>query len=136
MKILLYKENIKKVFILEDAKDRIKYFNKLFSDKVELTITKRAGIAINELRDTKYDLIFLDHDLDEINIYNENDEAILKNHNNGYEVAKSLRDSVNKYTQIIVHSLNPVGAANIIQAHPFNIVHIPMHLLINNIEFI
>ena len=54
---------VSKVFILEDCPDRIKWFKDKLKFVTRLDITKQPGQAVEWLNKTKYDLIFLDHDL-------------------------------------------------------------------------
>lgn len=127
MKISLVKSKLQRIFILEDDQGRIDWFCKLFKDVPNVFITKQSGIAIEELGKTVYDLIFLDHDLDcDYEFDEDRPDHVM---NTGYEVAKRLKDTGNIQTQVIVHSMNPVGAANMIACHPHNIVHVPFFIL-------
>jgi CheY-like chemotaxis protein len=118
--------SVKRVFILEDSKDRQEFFVSVFKD-INYFMTQRVDVAIKELHTTKYDLILLDHDLDEISIYDEAKPDFIGKI--GLPVAQELRNTVNCDTPCIIHSMNPIGASNMVKAHPFNTVHIPYHLL-------
>jgi CheY-like chemotaxis protein len=97
-----------KVFILEDAPDRIKWLKKLFVGH-EITLKETSISAIEELGTAEsFDMILLDHDLGG-EIFVESGE------NTGYAVAQYLvRDEVlQKYRKafVFIHSCNPIGAA-------------------------
>lgn len=115
--------NVKKVFVLEDSLERIVLFREFLQNK-EVVYTDDVDIAIRELRRNKFDLIFLDHDLNGKVFV---DSTVEKT---GFHVISCLKESINEETQVIVHSMNPEGASNMVRAHPFNVVHIPYHLLV------
>jgi len=121
-------DKVNKIFVLEDSIERIKEFQKYLAGK-EVVYTDDVDIAIRELRKTKFDLIFLDHDLDGKVFV---DSTVEKT---GYHVITCLAGSINEETEVIVHSLNPTGAANMIKAHPFNVVHIPFNLLLQGFKY-
>jgi hypothetical protein len=104
MKLIINKDSVKKIFILEDNDERIKWFKKTFYF-ADLFITKFANVAIAELKTVKYDIIFLDHDLDGQVFVNSNHE------NTGYQVAKIIKDTINKDTPVVIHSLNLPAAS-------------------------
>jgi CheY-like chemotaxis protein len=131
MEIRIKKSTLNRVFILEDDQFRIDWFTKVFAGVPNVFITKRAAVAIMELTATLYDLILLDHDLDERSIYEEDLDVV--NQNTGHEVAKALRNTVNRETPVVVHSMNPTGAGNMIAAHPFNITHVPFRILMHSL---
>jgi CheY-like chemotaxis protein len=96
---------MKKILILEDSLERVEQFRKNFIN-CELIITDDVKIAINKLATEKIDILCLDHDLGG-NVYCPSDE------NSGYWVAKWLQEHQERKPEIIVlHSLNPVGVAN------------------------
>lgn len=106
-----------KILILEDNPERQEEFKKnLVGHNVE--IVDSSKIAIDKLKSEKWQLLFLDHDLGG-QVYVESGD------NTGYEVAKFLEENKHHMpSNIVVHSLNPVGAKNIIDALP-NAIHIP-----------
>jgi DNA-binding response OmpR family regulator len=63
----------------------------------DVTITKDGAEAIQLLNTVKYDQIFLDHDLGDVEY-------------DGVDVARVIPTSINQYTEVIIHSLNPIGA--------------------------
>lgn len=119
---------VHKIFVLEDSIERIKSFRRFLFNK-EVVYTDDVDIAIRELTKTKFDLIFLDHDLDGKVFV---DSTVEKT---GYHVISCLRNSINEETMVIIHSVNPSGAANMVRAHPFNVVHIPFHLLLKGFQY-
>ncbi len=97
-----------KILILEDANSRIQTFIKHYGKKHDLyffdNITD-AKDALNLLG--PFDVIFLDHDLDD-RVYVNSNEA-----NTGYQLAKWMQENNISAEEIIIHSMNPVGADNI-----------------------
>jgi hypothetical protein len=135
MKISLSKDKAKSVFVLEDSQMRIDWFKKVFSFTEKLFITDDPRVALEELRKTKFDIIFLDHDLEEVSIEQESRPDFDWNEvRNGLVVAKHLRETKNRETECIIHSMNPEGAANMVHAHPFNTMHVPFWMLHDNLE--
>jgi len=123
IKISILKEKVKKVFVLEDDEnERIPWFKKTFSFVDYLMITKSIKVGLAEIHNEKFDLIFLDHDL-------ETDEQATTL---GYDIRKTI----NRETECIVHSMNPTGAGNLVKSHPFNIVHVPYFMLQKNLEIV
>ena len=106
-----------KILVLEDNLERQQQFrNNLIGHNV--TITDSSKMAIEKLTNEKWEILFCDHDLG-------NQVNVTSGDNTGYEVAKCLENNKQHMpTNIIVHSLNTVGAKNIIAALP-NAVHIP-----------
>lgn len=95
-----------KILVLEDNLQRIIKFKRgLIGHNVDYSET--ALLAKKLVMHNKYDLIFLDHDLGGEYCVNSD------NRNTGYQVAKQIKDSQNKDTDVIIHSCNYVGAFNI-----------------------
>ena len=137
MIIQINKKLLTAVFVLEDDQMRIDWFNEKFWDVPFLFITKDTEEAIPILRLIKFDLIFLDHDLEETSIYDEDHAEYDATHGkNGLRVAAELNFTINQETDCIIHSMNPTGASEMLKAHPFNVSAIPYHLLYKNVEFI
>lgn len=122
-----------KVFILEDNKNRMKQFNKaLHKHTILHADTVEKAIKILEEND-EIIILFLDHDLD--------DRIMVpsSNANTGYALAKYINKSGKVYPQIIIHSMNIIGAKNMerelinctddLQVIPFHILM--MHLTLN-----
>jgi CheY-like chemotaxis protein len=101
------------IFILEDNKTRIDLFKEKFKNNF-LVIKTLAKEAIDYLKnDSSFDWILLDHDLGGeqwVDSYKEN---------TGYQVAKFImEEGINEKCKIGVHSLNFVGAKNILSLIP------------------
>lgn len=115
---------MKRIFILEDNKWRIQAFKNKFPDS-ELIIKQTASEAIELLsKDLNFDILFLDHDLGNQIFMNSEEE------NTGYQVAKFLQDKEIK-GEIIIHSMNYVGAKNIMSLLP-KATYKPFIVLFNN----
>ncbi len=108
-----------RIFILEDNAFRmIKFRSELIGHNIDHAETVDAGLVL--LKENKYDLIFLDHDLGGEEMV-DSCEA-----NTGFQLAKFIscvrldgKDfTKNKKTPCVIHSCNPAGSANIGQALP------------------
>ena len=119
-------DKIKKVFILEDDADRLNFFLEIFKDR-KVDFTKDVDYAKRCVGAKKYDLILLDHDMEDFDEHR--DERLKGPERTGTEVAEHLRDTMNIETFCIIHSMNPRGAANMVKAHPFNTCYIPFFML-------
>ena len=119
-----------KVFILEDDKNRMKQFNRalhkhtiLHADTVEKAIKileENEGLII----------LFLDHDLDN-KVF-----VPSSNSNTGYALAKYINKSGKVYPQIIIHSMNVIGAKNMSDTLincTDDLQVIPFHILIKHL---
>jgi len=99
------------IFILEDDITRMDHFYKIFKDH-NIVWAKDAPEGIAAIDGKKFDIIFLDHDLG-------GEQMVSSSHRNtGYTVAKEIHNSINKDTRIIIHSFNPIGAANMAACLP------------------
>lgn len=97
-----------KILILEDSGTRIKLFEKHLGKDHELFFFDRvdeAEAALELIGD--FDILFLDHDLDN-RVFVDSKEL-----NTGYQFAKWISKQNMKFEEIIIHSMNPVGAQNI-----------------------
>ena len=94
-----------KILILEDDLIRMKVFNRMFH-KHMITHACNSDEAIKHLDKEKFDYIFLDHDLGGRIFVNSNE------YDTGYRVAKYIPQSINKDTDVVIHSWNPAGAKN------------------------
>lgn len=114
------------IFILEDDQNRMKVFKKKFINH-HLEYTDQVEEAKTILTKTKFDYIFLDHDLGGRVYVNSNEE------NTGFQLAKWIRDNKIECDKIIIHSLNPVGAVNM-QRVLTDAEHIPFIYLWDRID--
>lgn len=109
-----------RLLILEDDPSRVHEFYKMFEDH-SLVVVNTAADAISFLSTSKFNAIFLDHDLGG-KTYVDSD-----NENTGYQVAKMLSVSINRHTPVVIHSWNGVGAKRMLNAlkdHDAQVVHI------------
>jgi len=100
-------------FILEDSENRMLMFNKWISKKIpsenyEIVHAEHVSEAKQLLFEHKWDIIFLDHDLNHKVFVDSSD------YDTGFQVAKFIAENLNKihFNKIIIHSQNPVGAGN------------------------
>ena len=98
-----------RILILEDNGDRVKKFFEMF-EEYSLVVVNSAADAISFASTSKFDAIFLDHDLGGKVYVNSEDE------NTGYQVAKMLSVSINHRTPVVIHSWNPDGAKKMKEA--------------------
>lgn len=88
------------ILLLDDNQHRITFFqNGLKQHK--LTVCRHARAAIRALKHKRFDVIFLDHDLD-----NDTDP---NNENSGSEVARFIANHEVECGSIILHSENRAG---------------------------
>lgn len=98
-----------RVLVLEDDHNRHKQFKERFIENgnISYTIVETAEACLTLLKNEKYDMVFLDHDLGgEVFVNSEN-------RNTGAEVARRItedRSSVIGSPLFIIHSLNPTGS--------------------------
>jgi len=114
--IKLLKENILKILILEDSHARIQTFKQKLKDHDlffydQVKDAKAALILLGP-----FDVIFLDHDLDDKVFVSSEDE------NTGYQLAKYIAQNELKFDQIILHSMNPAGVLNMKNVLPDAII--------------
>jgi len=94
-----------KVLVVEDDPNRVQWFMDKFDKIAELFITMIPEIAVDYLDKNEPDLIFLDHDL--------GDEVYVDSSSNtGDAVAQALQFLGNKGGNVVIHTLNPIGAVN------------------------
>jgi len=100
-----------KILILEDSPERQEKFARALRGHM-MAFVDTARDAILFLQDDKFDTVFLDHDLGGQVMVESGDGT-------GYEVACWLEQHPeHRPKQIIIHSLNPSGAARMKQALP------------------
>ena len=107
---------MKKVLLLEDSDERVRklefWLPTYLQERVQLYVAASVRKAQDLFREHKpFDLILLDHDLDG-RVFVESSEF-----NTGARFARWLSDPARAEdiapSQIIIHSMNPVGAENI-----------------------
>jgi len=120
------------IFILEDNLERVATFNMLLPRIYQCDITQTDDVeqAKKILLSKQFDLIFLDHDLGgKVFVDSELPDT-------GYQIAKFIADNKIKYQQIIIHSMNPIGAQNMltILSKRSSAVYIPFPLLAQRLK--
>lgn len=93
------------IFVLDDDMTRIKTYQQMFIGHT-MEYAMNSDDAIKMINEKKYDIIFLDHDLGGRQMVS----STL--YDSGFRVAVAILDSLNKETNVIVHSYNSVGAQN------------------------
>lgn len=100
-----------RILIVEDSSERIKQFQRKLLNHV-VVFTDDTKKAISLLATEKWDFLFLDHDLGGA-------EMVDSGPGTGYEVARYLfLNPDRKPPNIILHSLNPIGRANMLAVLP------------------
>lgn len=117
----MYKLNI---FILEDSQDRIEYFKKQFEMHNLVIHTEITKDTYYTLEHNKFDILFLDHDLE---------SHIIRREKSGKDVAMFLSgNKLQTKSVIYIHSMNPIGANNmlkILDKAGYEVQWIPFFLL-------
>ena len=93
-----------KILIVEDNSVRQQYFKRSLKG-CTLTFADTAKEAQHALDEDQFDVVFLDHDL-------ENPRET------GYDVALHLRETPNRYTLVIIHSMNIPAARRVAAVCP------------------
>ena len=95
------------ILILEDSEERIEIFKKAFQT-LNVYVATEVDECIQQLKNTKWDFVFLDHDLGGKVFVDHNKEPT------GYHVAEFLKNNPQyKPTKnIIIHSWNGSGIRN------------------------
>jgi len=102
-----------KILIVEDNPDRQNKFQEILKGH-DLTITASSKEAVNLVNASKYDIIFLDHDLGVDPKTGEKTERVYlaSGPGTGYEVAEQIPTSINKEATVVLHTWNFPGAKN------------------------
>jgi hypothetical protein len=114
-----------RVFVLEDSMERITWFANRFGERpgFDLARDADAGLALIAAADPPYDFVFLDHDL-EINHYR-NMAGYNEHRDTGYRVAHSMAERGYLGDNVLIHSWNPQGAANMAACFERSVFVIP-----------
>ena len=123
-----------KIFILDDSLERINTLRSLLDQRyanAEITVAGTAKYAKSVFDlNRDFDLVFLDHDLGgRIYVNSEEEET-------GYQVAKHMLKRKVNSGQVIVHTMNIVGAQNIcsLLTGEYLVYHIPFPDLVENLK--
>ena len=113
------------ILFLDDDIERIKIFKSHYPWCDVATTTEEC---IEKLKSSKYDFVFLDHDLDGKTYCNSDDT------DTGAEVARWIVKNKPQIGNIIVHSYNNIGAeymTQLLREHEYNSMKIPFFYLFN-----
>ena len=112
--------------ILEDNLDRIEFFKRVYKNHT-LYITRNISEAQGYIHNYEFDIMFLDHDLEQDNFKS------LKEGRTGYDFCKILvEENTQKESVIFIHSMNPCGGAvmeRLLRDNGYEVQWIPFHLL-------
>lgn len=106
-----------RVLILEDSEERLKKFRAFFAANnhyvFEADYTKDVDQALAWFDEKQYDIMCLDHDLDEAHY-----AGTLSTTKTGYDFATAIcgRPQCQGVVLAVVHSVNPSGNKNIVMA--------------------
>lgn len=102
---------MKKILFLDDSVKRHTAFSKQNIGLLDIIHVYDAEQAINALAKEQFPIVSLDHDLSE-------DTELQLADNSGYNVALYIADmpAEKRPSIVIIHSLNPAGAARMIAA--------------------
>jgi CheY-like chemotaxis protein len=116
-----------KIFILEDNKERIKWFKEVFSSESNLFFADNVEEAKKILlENSEFDILFLDHDLDQKIFVNSNEQ------NTGYQLARFLVENKISFMSIIIHSMNIFGSCrmfDVLKKISENVRRVPFPIL-------
>ena len=120
--------NPMKILVLEDNILRQEKFKQLFKNQ-ELFIFDDIRKAFDSCQINDFPVCFLDHDLDQKHWVNSNEE------NTGYQFIKKLiANQLLKHSLFYIHSMNPVGANNMLNLlldNDYDGIWIPAHLIMD-----
>ena len=115
-----------RILVIEDSELRAGFLSSKFSGH-EVEVVSEPRSAVEALKQTRYDLVFLDYDLTAA------PSEMLIEEGTGIYVAKRLRKTINKSTPVIIHSMN-IKAAEYMVGLMDNAVMIPFHRLREKLE--
>jgi len=96
---------------LDDDPGRYKQYRQFIEPDVEIDWAETVDRAIYFLATNRYDLISLDHDLG-------GQQMVESGYGTGWEVAKWISEHDVGNPQIHLHTLNPIGAKNMLALLP------------------
>lgn len=100
------------IFILEDNAERVKWFRRALGGH-GVWLTDDVGEAIEIVKARDYQVMFLDHDLDEVHYPGSAGYCETMLRGTGTEFARWLAEhaELSRDARIVIHSCNPGGAA-------------------------
>lgn len=115
------------ILILEDSNERQQLFKNLLKSH-NIFITDKISEAIKACEDIQWNIMFLDHDLDQQGWVSSKEE------NTGYSFVKWLvSTNFQKKSLNYVHSMNPIGAnhmVNLLHDYGRDAIWMPFNLLL------
>ncbi len=115
-----------RILVIEDSELRAGFLSSKFSGH-EVEVASEPRSAVEALKQTRYDLVFLDYDLTAA------PSQMLIEKGTGVYIAKRLRETINKSTPVVVHSMN-IRAAEYMVGLMENAVMIPFNRLREELE--
>jgi len=103
-----------KILFLDDSHHRLVALMESLSgmkilDEVDIDYAPNVEVACDKLSNNSYEVIFLDHDLEDSHYCDPNSKE-----KTGQEVAKYIAANNVKSNYIIIHSWNPIGAKHMV----------------------
>lgn len=100
----------RKVFVLEDDPERIKWFRHATRYANKVDIASEVNAAIKYLEEEDYDLIFLDHDLEPVHYKAYMEGYTAETMGTGYDLAQwMVANDAQRQALVLIHTLNPTG---------------------------
>lgn len=107
-------KNKRRVLFVDDMRERWEIFNDLYkcseTAHVEFVWAQNYDEAITQLQNGKWDVVFLDHDLEDAHYSSEK-----QGWRDGTAIADWIREHTPPIGEAICHSLNPVGRMRMVQ---------------------
>lgn len=108
------KKTKRRVLFVDDMRERWEIFNDLYKQPetahVEFVWAQNYDEAITQLQNGKWDVVFLDHDLEDPTEYNQKEGW-----RDGTAIADWIREHTPHIDAAICHSMNPVGRMRMVQ---------------------
>ncbi len=104
---------MKRVLFLDDMQERHIEFLKMIDSTINSDHVYNARKAIEKLSTERYDIVLLDHDLQQKH-YSKDGQTVPSNKDTGAEVAEYIATMKDPPETVIVHSWNSVGGANMV----------------------
>ena len=120
-------QNKKNILIIDDDAFRHTTFTVLYN-KHELSHVYTYNDALDTLKSNKFDVVFLDHDLQGAYI----EDPILTVEKTGLDIAIWMTRNLLEKPKVYIHSMNPVGSRMIfmmLSEAGFPVTITPFHLL-------
>jgi len=104
----------RRVLFVDDLSERWEIFNELYrvseTAHVEFVWAKNYDEAITQLQNGNWDVVFLDHDLEEAHYHDQQ-----QGWRDGTAIADWVREHTPQVNHFVCHSMNPVGRSRMAQ---------------------